>query len=47
MEEEKRTEIVLSEPTLPCGQKEEYPEKPALEIGIENHHVTPYVTPSV
>lgn len=37
-EEEKRTEMVLSEPTLSC----------ALENGIENHLVsTPHVTSSV
>ncbi|RDX93914.1 Nuclear pore complex protein NUP1, partial [Mucuna pruriens] len=43
-EEEKGTEIVLSEPMLPTGQKE-YPKIPALENGIENGLVvTPHVT---
>ncbi|KAJ1404788.1 hypothetical protein SESBI_26366 [Sesbania bispinosa] len=46
-EEEKRTEMVPSEPTLPCGQKE-YPRTPTLENGIENRLVlTPPVQSSV
>lgn len=38
-EEEKKTEMVPSEPFLPFREKEEYPKTPALENGIENHLV--------
>ncbi|WJX20086.1 hypothetical protein P8452_09683 [Trifolium repens] len=48
MEEEKTPEMVPSEPTLPSGQKEEYPKTPIVENGIENHLVlTRHVTSSV
>ncbi|RDX64251.1 Nuclear pore complex protein NUP1, partial [Mucuna pruriens] len=44
-EEGKCTEVVPSDPILPCKQKEEYPQTPALENRIGNHLVsTPYVT---
>ncbi|TKY53560.1 Nuclear pore complex protein NUP1 [Spatholobus suberectus] len=44
-EEGKSTEVVPSDSILPREQKEEYPETPELENGIENHIVsTPYVT---
>jgi hypothetical protein len=48
MEEEKTPVMVPSEPTLPSGQKEEYPKTPIVENGIENRLVlTRHVTSSV
>ncbi|XP_045816724.1 nuclear pore complex protein NUP1 isoform X3 [Trifolium pratense] len=47
-EEGKRTEVVPLESVLPRNQKEEYPQTPALENGIENHVVsTPHSTFSI
>ncbi|XP_027364074.1 nuclear pore complex protein NUP1-like isoform X2 [Abrus precatorius] len=46
-EEEKRTEIIPSEPMLPSGRREEYSKTPAVANGFENHLVvTPHVTSS-
>ncbi|CAJ2673569.1 unnamed protein product [Trifolium pratense] len=46
-EEGKRTEVVPLESVLPRNQKEEYPQTPALENGIENHVSTPHSTFSI